>query len=77
LFATFPVSSTWYPELEDRSTMALLVSTQSSLKNGLVPLTDKLDENNFWSWKKSVLLTLRTLKLQDHLSFDMIPAQFE
>ncbi|MED6108802.1 hypothetical protein PIB30_027626 [Stylosanthes scabra] len=57
--------------------MALLVSAQNNFKNGLVPLADKLDENNFWSWKKSVLLTVRTLKLQDHLSFDKIPPQYE
>ncbi|MED6212419.1 hypothetical protein PIB30_083091 [Stylosanthes scabra] len=57
--------------------MALFVSAQSNFKNGLIPLADKLDENNFWSWKKSVLLTIRTLKLQDHLSFNKIPNQYE
>ncbi|MED6203957.1 hypothetical protein PIB30_004543 [Stylosanthes scabra] len=57
--------------------MALLVSAQSSLKNGLISLADKLNENNFSTWQKSVLLTIRTLKLQDHLSYDKAPPQFE
>ncbi|MED6187245.1 hypothetical protein PIB30_074639 [Stylosanthes scabra] len=57
--------------------MALIVSLQLNLKNALVPLSDKLDENNFSTWQKSVLLTLRTLKLIDHLSYDKIPPQYE
>ncbi|MED6206389.1 hypothetical protein PIB30_026334 [Stylosanthes scabra] len=70
-------SPTWYPELEDPTIVALLVFTRSSLKNGLVPLADKLDDNNFSTWQKSVLLTLRTLKLIDHLSHDKVPPQYE
>ncbi|MED6150388.1 hypothetical protein PIB30_071787 [Stylosanthes scabra] len=57
--------------------MALLTSLHLSLKNGLVPLSDKLNEDNFSTWKKSVLLTVRTLKLQDHFCADKIHPQFE
>ncbi|MED6209708.1 Homeobox protein HD-1, variant 2 [Stylosanthes scabra] len=57
--------------------MALLVSTLLNTKNGFVPLPNKLDDGNYYTWKKSVILTLRTLKLQDHFSSDKIPPQFE
>ncbi|MED6146761.1 hypothetical protein PIB30_037745, partial [Stylosanthes scabra] len=57
--------------------MALIASTLLNTKNGLVPLTKRLDDGNFYTWKKSVILTLRTLKLQDHFSSDKIPPQFE
>ncbi|MED6114135.1 hypothetical protein PIB30_077397, partial [Stylosanthes scabra] len=61
-----------------RFTMALVVSSQSNFKNELVLITDKLDENNYcFTWQKSVLLTIRTLNLQDYLSFDKAPPQFE
>ncbi|MED6123148.1 hypothetical protein PIB30_046529 [Stylosanthes scabra] len=39
-------------------------------------LSHKLDEDNYSTWKKSVLLTIRTLKLQDHLLLDKAPPQF-
>ncbi|MED6194848.1 hypothetical protein PIB30_032398, partial [Stylosanthes scabra] len=45
--------------------------------NGLVPLSDKLDENNLWTRKKFVLLTIGTLKLEDHLNLSKTPSQFE
>ncbi|MED6194035.1 hypothetical protein PIB30_024646 [Stylosanthes scabra] len=57
--------------------MALIFSSQINHKNGLVPLTNKLEESNFSTWQKSVILTLRTLKLQDHFSAEKIPPQFE
>ncbi|MED6158582.1 hypothetical protein PIB30_034005 [Stylosanthes scabra] len=57
--------------------MALLFSTQLNNKNGLVSLANKLEESNFSTWQKSVLLTLRTLRLQDHFSPDKAPPQFE
>ncbi|MED6224420.1 hypothetical protein PIB30_083792 [Stylosanthes scabra] len=57
--------------------MALFFSTHLNHKNDLVSLANKLEENNFSTWQKSVLLTLRTLKLQDHFSSDKIPSQFE
>ncbi|MED6159247.1 hypothetical protein PIB30_040547 [Stylosanthes scabra] len=57
--------------------MALLSSSHLSNKNGLVPLADKLDENNHSTWKKSILLTVRTVKMQDHFSHDEAPPQFE
>ncbi|MED6146425.1 hypothetical protein PIB30_034446 [Stylosanthes scabra] len=57
--------------------MALIPSSQLKIKNGLVLLTDKLDDDNFWTWKKSVLLTIRTLKLVDHLDPAKAPIQFE
>ncbi|MED6173203.1 hypothetical protein PIB30_057043 [Stylosanthes scabra] len=57
--------------------MALLASTLFNTKNGHVPLTNKLNDDNFHTWKKSVILTLRTLKLQDHFSSDKIPPPFE
>ncbi|MED6194828.1 hypothetical protein PIB30_032142 [Stylosanthes scabra] len=70
-------TSTWYQELETsiHHGSSRLRSEQS--QKGLISLAHKLDQNNFWSWKKSVLLTIRTLKLQDHLTFDKIPPQFE
>ncbi|MED6175489.1 hypothetical protein PIB30_078830 [Stylosanthes scabra] len=57
--------------------MELVASSLLNTKNSLVPLTNKLDDNNFYTWKKSVILTLRTLKLQDHFSSDKIPPQFK
>ncbi|MED6108279.1 hypothetical protein PIB30_022236 [Stylosanthes scabra] len=57
--------------------MALLGSSHLNNKNCLIPLADKLDENNHSTWTKSVLLTIRTLKLQDHLFHDKTPPQFE
>ncbi|MED6140601.1 hypothetical protein PIB30_094797 [Stylosanthes scabra] len=58
--------------------MTILASSHLNLKDGLIPLADKLDEKNFSTWKKSVLLTLHTLKFQDHLSTsDKVPPQFE
>ncbi|MED6108240.1 hypothetical protein PIB30_021858 [Stylosanthes scabra] len=57
--------------------MALIAFTLLNTKNGLVPLTNKLDDDNFYTWKKSVILTLKTLKFQDHFSADKIPPQFE
>ncbi|MED6222976.1 hypothetical protein PIB30_069601, partial [Stylosanthes scabra] len=57
--------------------MALLGSSHLNNKNELIPLSDKLDDNNYPTWKKSVLLILRTLKLQNHLSHDKIPPQFD
>ncbi|MED6123649.1 hypothetical protein PIB30_051155 [Stylosanthes scabra] len=47
------------------------------LLNALVPLTDKLDENNFSSWRKSILLMIRTLKIDSHLDPSKTPARFE
>ncbi|MED6115492.1 hypothetical protein PIB30_091108, partial [Stylosanthes scabra] len=58
--------------------MALIPSSQSTkIKNGLIPLSNKLDENNFFTWRKSVLPTIRTLKLQGHLDPSQTPPQFE
>ncbi|MED6191853.1 hypothetical protein PIB30_004513 [Stylosanthes scabra] len=57
--------------------MVLVISSQLNLKNNLVHLSDKLDENNFSTWQKSVMLTLRTLKLIDHLSYDKVSPQYE
>ncbi|MED6155506.1 hypothetical protein PIB30_006014 [Stylosanthes scabra] len=57
--------------------MALIGSSHLNNKNGLIPLAGKLDEDNYSTWKKSVLLVLRTLKLEHHLSHDKIPPQFE
>ncbi|MED6207790.1 hypothetical protein PIB30_038889 [Stylosanthes scabra] len=57
--------------------MALLGSSHLNNKNGLISLSNKLDENNYSIWKKSMLLTIRTLKLQDHLLHDKILPQFE
>ncbi|MED6139582.1 hypothetical protein PIB30_085235 [Stylosanthes scabra] len=57
--------------------MALLFLSHLNNKNGLVPLANKLEENNFSTWRKSVILTLRMLKHQDHFSSDKIPPQFE
>ncbi|MED6143378.1 hypothetical protein PIB30_005650 [Stylosanthes scabra] len=53
--------------------MALIVFSQLNLKNALVPLSDKLDENNLYSWQKSVMLTL---KLIDQILYDKAPPQF-
>ncbi|MED6225243.1 hypothetical protein PIB30_091765 [Stylosanthes scabra] len=55
----------------------MITSAHFILKNNPIPLAEKLDEKNFSMWKKSVLLTLRTLKLQDHLYSDKIPPQFK
>ncbi|MED6115422.1 hypothetical protein PIB30_090376, partial [Stylosanthes scabra] len=60
-----------------RSTMALIPSSQLKLKHGLIPLLDKLDEDNFSTWRKLVLLTIQTLKLENHLDPLKTPAQFE
>ncbi|MED6194837.1 hypothetical protein PIB30_032267 [Stylosanthes scabra] len=61
-------TSIWYPELRIQSIiMALILSSQSKVKNGSIPLSDKLDKNNFSTWRKSILLILRALKLQSHL----------
>ncbi|MED6205531.1 hypothetical protein PIB30_018519 [Stylosanthes scabra] len=57
--------------------MALLVSTYSNFKNGLIPLANKLDDKNFSTWKKNILLTLRTLKLPNRLNSDETLPQFE
>ncbi|MED6186872.1 hypothetical protein PIB30_070826 [Stylosanthes scabra] len=57
--------------------MALLSSSHLSNKKSLVPLADKLDENNHSTWKKSVLLTVQTVKMQDHFLHDKAPPQFE
>ncbi|MED6169391.1 hypothetical protein PIB30_021029 [Stylosanthes scabra] len=54
-----------------------LITTQSRLKNALVPLTDKFEEDNFSSWQKLILLTIRTLKLESHLDPAKTPIQFE
>ncbi|MED6123706.1 hypothetical protein PIB30_051786 [Stylosanthes scabra] len=57
--------------------MALIGSSHLNNKNGLIPLSDKLDEDNYSTWKKSILLTIRTLKLEHHLSHDKISPQYE
>ncbi|MED6173608.1 hypothetical protein PIB30_061240 [Stylosanthes scabra] len=54
-----------------------LVTSQPKLKKELVPLSEKLDEDNFWTWQKSILLTIRTLKLESHLDPAKTPIQFE
>ncbi|MED6133956.1 hypothetical protein PIB30_032980 [Stylosanthes scabra] len=75
LLIALPLS--WYPELAFDPTMALITSSQLKIKNGLIPLSDKLDEDNFSTWRKSVLLTIKTLELQDHLDLTKAPEQFE
>ncbi|MED6214067.1 hypothetical protein PIB30_099390, partial [Stylosanthes scabra] len=57
--------------------MVLFQPSQLKLKNGLIPLATKLDEHNFSTWQKSVLLTVRTLKLESHFDSSRTPPQFE
>ncbi|MED6219308.1 hypothetical protein PIB30_034651 [Stylosanthes scabra] len=57
--------------------MVFIPSSQLKLKNGLIPLATKLEEDNFSTWKKLVLLTIRTLKLDVHLDPAKTPPQFE
>ncbi|MED6192897.1 hypothetical protein PIB30_014232 [Stylosanthes scabra] len=63
-----------FEEIKDALTHNFISSQD---ENGLVPLTDKLDENNFVTRRKSILLTLRTQKLEDNLSATNIPPQIE
>ncbi|MED6145443.1 hypothetical protein PIB30_025269 [Stylosanthes scabra] len=64
--------------IKSKSTMVLLLSSAASnLNNALIPLSDKLDQDNFSTWRKIVLLAVRTLNLEDHLSSNNIPPQFE
>ncbi|MED6110803.1 hypothetical protein PIB30_046211 [Stylosanthes scabra] len=55
--------------------MALLLSTMNStLKSGLVPLTEKLDDKNFSTWKYQAWLTIQTLELEHHLDPSKTPS---
>ncbi|MED6122689.1 hypothetical protein PIB30_042169 [Stylosanthes scabra] len=38
---------------------------------------NKLDEDNFSTWHKSVFLTVRTLELESHFDSTKMPPQFE
>ncbi|MED6173202.1 hypothetical protein PIB30_057042 [Stylosanthes scabra] len=56
-----------------------MVSTaERSNNHGFARLNPKqLEEKNYSTWQRSVLLTLKTLKLLDHLQFDKAPPQYE
>ncbi|MED6118464.1 hypothetical protein PIB30_002714 [Stylosanthes scabra] len=45
----------------------LLTDSTNTYKSGLVPLTDKLDDKNFNTWKFQAWLTIQTLELENHL----------
>ncbi|MED6145877.1 hypothetical protein PIB30_029256 [Stylosanthes scabra] len=57
--------------------MVLFQPSQLKLKSGLIPFATKLNEENFSTWQKSVLLTVRTLKLESHYDSALTPPQFE
>ncbi|MED6127664.1 hypothetical protein PIB30_090131 [Stylosanthes scabra] len=45
----------------------LLTDSTKSIKSGLFPLTNKLDDKNFHTWKYQAWLTIQTLNLERHL----------
>ncbi|MED6145467.1 hypothetical protein PIB30_025611 [Stylosanthes scabra] len=40
------------------------------------PLADKLNEDNYITWKYHAILTVESLRMEDHLESSKIPAQF-
>ncbi|MED6160794.1 hypothetical protein PIB30_054628 [Stylosanthes scabra] len=58
--------------------MALfLTDSSSTFKSRLIPLTDKLDEKNYSTWKFQAWLTIQTLELEDHLDPSKTPSPVE
>ncbi|MED6143719.1 hypothetical protein PIB30_117260 [Stylosanthes scabra] len=55
----------------------LLTDSTKTLKSGLLPLTDKLDDKNFHTWKYQAWLTIQTLSLERHLDPSQTPAKIE
>ncbi|MED6199956.1 hypothetical protein PIB30_080696 [Stylosanthes scabra] len=45
----------------------LLANSMNNFKSGLIPLTDKLDDKNYNTWRYQAWLTIQTLELEDHL----------
>ncbi|MED6164112.1 hypothetical protein PIB30_086599 [Stylosanthes scabra] len=68
---------TWYQEHDLGAMTLILANSNSSLKNSLIPIVDKLDESNFSTWSQSVLLNLRTVEMEDHLNSSKIPQRFD
>ncbi|MED6173048.1 hypothetical protein PIB30_055651 [Stylosanthes scabra] len=52
----------------------LLTDSTTTLKSGLEPLTDKLDDKNFTTWKFQAWLTIQTLELENHLDPTKTPS---
>ncbi|MED6188051.1 hypothetical protein PIB30_082318 [Stylosanthes scabra] len=58
--------------------MALfLTDSTTTLKSGLIPLTDKLDDKNYNTWRFQAWLTIQTLELEDHLDPTKKPSPTE
>ncbi|MED6180737.1 hypothetical protein PIB30_012886 [Stylosanthes scabra] len=55
----------------------LLTDSTKSIKSGLLPLTDKLDDKNFHTWKYQAWLTIQTLNLERHLDPSQTPPKTE
>ncbi|MED6219688.1 hypothetical protein PIB30_038095 [Stylosanthes scabra] len=52
----------------------VLANSNNEFKSALAPMTDKLDDKNYSTWRFQALLTVQTLELDDHLDPSKTPS---
>ncbi|KAL4322483.1 hypothetical protein AHAS_Ahas14G0215000 [Arachis hypogaea] len=50
--------------------------SDSNNKKAFSPILDKLNENDYTTWRYQALLTIQSISMEDHLYTDKVPEQF-